>query len=79
MAEVEERELRLAIQRGKYVAVEEVRETWTVKVGRSRALMEARLLNEFPPVLSGLDAHGIRKELEVFLEELYALLHEGEN
>ncbi len=77
LADVEERELRLGVKRGEYVAVEDVRQTWMVNVGRARALLEARLLNELPPVLSGLDALGIRKELEVFIDEYCQLLHEG--
>lgn len=77
LAEVEERELRLHVKKGQYVPIEEVREAWTINVGRARTVIESRLLNELPPVLSGMDAHGIRKELGLFLEEIYTLLHEG--
>ena len=77
LAEVEERELKVAIKKGDFVLVTEVRETWTRLVGRARALLETRLLNEMPPVLSGKDAHGIRHELESALSEAFALLHQG--
>lgn len=77
LAEVEERELKVAIRKGDYVLVSEVRETWTRLVGRARALMETRLLNELPPVLSGKDAHGIRRELESVVTEAFTLLHQG--
>jgi hypothetical protein len=62
LAEVEERELRLAVRRGDFVAVEQVKKEWIAQISRARALLEARLLDEMPPVLSGKDAHGIREE-----------------
>jgi hypothetical protein len=77
LAEVEEREFRLSVRRGEFVAVEQVRREWTILVGRARALLEARLLNELPPVLSGKDAHGIREELEKLVIEFYETLHAG--
>jgi len=77
LAEVEERELRLAVKRGEFIAVEQVRHEWTTLVGRARSLMENRLLNEYPPVLSGKDAHGIREELERFIIEFCEVLHGG--
>jgi hypothetical protein len=75
LAEVEERELRLAVRRGDFVAVEQVKKEWIAQISRARALLEARLLDEMPPVLSGKDAHGIREELERFVIEFYELLH----
>jgi hypothetical protein len=77
LAEVEERELRLSVRRGEFVVVEQVKKEWTGLVGRARSLLEARLLNELPPVLSGKDAHGIREELERFILEFYEVLHGG--
>jgi hypothetical protein len=76
LAEVEERELRLAVKRGEFISVEHRRE-WTTLVGRARSLMENRLLNELPPVLSGKDAHGTREELERFISEFCEVLHGG--
>jgi len=77
LAEVEERELRLAVRRGELIEVENVRSEWTRQVGRARALMEARLLNELPPVLCGKDAVGIRAEMERFVEEFCGVMHAG--
>ena len=77
LAEVEERELRLAVKRGEFVSVEQVNKEWIGLVSRARALLEARLLDEMPPVLSGKDAHGIRQELERVVLEFYELLHGG--
>lgn len=74
LAEVEERELRLAVRRGELIEVEKVRGEWTRQVGRVRALMEARLLNELPPVLCGKDAVGIREEMERFAGEFCGAL-----
>ena len=77
LAEVEEREFRLSVRRGEFVAIEQVKREWTTNVGRARALLEARLLNEIPPILSGKDAHGIREELEKLILEFYETLHAG--
>ena len=77
LAEVEERELRLAVKRGEFVSVEQVNKEWIGLVSRARALLEGRLLDEMPPVLSGKDAHGIRQELERVVIEFYELLHGG--
>lgn len=77
LAEVEERELRLAVRRGELIEVEKVRGEWTRQVGRARALMEARLLNELPPVLCGNDAVGIRGEMERFVGEFCGVLYQG--
>ena len=35
LAEVEDRELKVAIKKGQYVSIEEVRHTWTTQVGRA--------------------------------------------
>ena len=77
LAEVEEREFRLSVRRGEFVSVEQVKREWTTNVARARALLEARLCNELPPVLSGKDAHGIREELEKLIIEFYETLHAG--
>lgn len=76
LAEVEERELRLAVRRGELIEVDQVRGEWTRQVGRARALMEARLLNELPPVLCGRDAVGIRAEMERFVGEFCGVMHD---
>lgn len=77
LAEVEQREIRTAIMKGEYVPLEQVRLEWTTNVGKARALLEARFLNELPPVLVGKDAVAIREELDRVLLEVYATLHSG--
>ena len=77
LAEVEEREFRLSVRRGEFVSVEQVKREWTTAVGRARALLEARLLNEYPPILSGKDAHGIREDMDKLVAEFYQTLHAG--
>lgn len=78
LAEVMEREFRLAVRQGEYVPLEDVRTRWAYHVGQAVALLRKRLENELPPVLSGLDAVGIRKELSQAVDEFAALLHEGQ-
>ena len=75
LAEVMEREFRLQVKQGEYVLLDEVHQSWMSLVAQARSLLEARLLNELPPILSGKDAHGIRAELEVALQESFAILH----
>lgn len=45
LADVEERELRLGIRRGEYVAVEEVRRAWIEFVARATSMLRKK----FPP------------------------------
>ncbi len=78
LAEVEERELRVAIKKGEYVLVEEVRRSWLSLVGKAIALMRAKFENELPPIMNGLDAQGIREEAGRAIDEICRLLHEGE-
>jgi len=77
LAEIEERELRLAVKRGEFMPVEEVQATWTNLVGQATALLRAKFENELPPILSGLDATGIQEECRKALDEVLALLHAG--
>jgi transcriptional regulator with XRE-family HTH domain len=77
LADIEDRELRTAVRKGEYVPLERVRQEWTTHIGKARALLEARFLNELPPVLVGRDAVSIREELERVLLECYGILHSG--
>ena len=77
LAEVEERELRLAVKKREYVAIEEVRQTWTTQVGRAKELLRNKFENELPPVLSGLDATGIQEECRKAIDEVLGILHSG--
>ena len=78
LAEVMEREFRLSVRKGEYVPNEEVRSRWAYHVGQAVSLLRKRLENELPPILSGLDAVRIRKELSLAIDEFAALLHEGQ-
>lgn len=77
LAEVMERELRLKIKQGEFVLLEDVKTRWAYHVGQAVALLRKRFENELPPILSGLDAVGIRKELSLAIDEFAALLHQG--
>ena len=78
LAEVEERELRLGIKRGDYVAVEEVRQAWTELVAQATSMLRKKFEQELPPILSGLDATGIQEEARRAIDEVLTILHQGE-
>ena len=78
LAEVMEREFRLKVKQGEYVPLEDVKTRWSYHIGQAVTLLRKRLENELPPVLSGLDAIGIRKELARAVDEFATILHEGE-
>ena len=75
LADVEDRELRLGIRRGEYVAVEEVRQTWTEFVAQAKSMLRKKFEQELPPILSGLDATGIQEEARRAIDEVLSLLH----
>lgn len=75
LADIEDRELRVALRKGEYVSLEEVRLTWTTQVGRAIALMRAKFESELPPILSGLDAYAIQRELSAAIDEVCTTLH----
>ena len=78
LAEVEERELRLGIKRGDFVAVEEVRQAWTELVAQATSMLRKKFEQELPPILSGLDATGIQEEARHAIDEVLTILHQGE-
>jgi hypothetical protein len=47
-------------------------------VGQAVSLLRKRLENELPPILSGLDATAIRKELSAAVDEFAAIMHGGD-
>ena len=77
LAEVEERELRLAVKRGEFIPIEQVRGEWTHHIGQATALLRRKFENELPPILSGLDATGIQEECRKAIDEVLAMLHAG--
>ena len=76
LAEVEERELRIAVKKGEYVPLTKVREEWIGLVAQATAVLRAKFENELPPVLSGLDATGIQAECRKAIDEVLRCLHE---
>ena len=78
LAEVEERELRLGIKRGDFVAVEEVRQAWTELVAQATSMLRKKFEQELPPILSGLDATAIQEEARHAIDEVLTILHQGE-
>lgn len=72
MAEVKQAEIKLRAMEVIYVAIEKVREVWTVYIGQARQILESRFLNELPPIFTTLDAvqnsgeiaRGTRRDLQ---------------
>jgi hypothetical protein len=77
LAEVEERELKVGIKKGEFVLLADVRRDWLTQVGRAIALLRAKFENELPPILSGVDAQGIREECAHAIDEVCKVLHNG--
>ncbi len=77
LAEVEERELRIAVKKGEYVPITKVREEWIGLVAQATSILRAKFENELPPVLSGLDATGIQRECRKAIDEVLLCLHTG--
>ena len=68
----------MAVKKGEYLPTEEVRRSWLVLVGKAISLMRAKFENELPPIMSGLDAQGIREEASRAIDEICSILHTGE-
>ena len=77
LAEVEERELRIAVKKGEYVPLTKVREEWIGLVAQATSILRAKFESELPPVLSGLDATGIQRECRKAIDEVLLCLHES--
>jgi len=76
-AEVQEKELRLAVKKREYVALAEVREFWTKNVGKAKDLLRNKFEMELPPILSGLDATAVQEECRKAIDEVLTILHTG--
>jgi 3-deoxy-D-arabino-heptulosonate 7-phosphate (DAHP) synthase class II len=68
----------VAVKRGFYVTMEAVRERWTYHVAQAHAVFRNKLENELPPLLVGLDAVDIRKEMVKVVDEITATLRRGD-
>ena len=77
LAEVEERELRIAVKKGEYVPLHQVRTEWIGLVAQATSILRAKFENELPPILSGLDATGIQRECRQAIDEVLRSLHQS--
>ena len=77
LAEVEERELRIAVKKGEYVPIHQVRTEWIGLVAQATSILRAKFENELPPILSGLDAAGIQRECRQAIDEVLRSLHQS--
>lgn len=77
LAEVEERELRIAVKKGEYVPIHQVKSEWIGLVAQATSILRAKFENELPPILSGLDATGIQRECRQAIDEVLRCLHES--
>ncbi len=77
LAEVEERELRIAVKKGEYVPLHQVRTEWIGLVAQATSILRAKFENELPPILSGLDSTGIQRECRKAIDEVLRCLHES--
>ncbi|MEI7913042.1 MAG: hypothetical protein WCK77_25770, partial [Verrucomicrobiota bacterium] len=77
LAEVEERELRIAVKKGEYVPLHQVRTEWIGLVAQATSILRAKFENELPPILSGLDATGIQRECRQAIDEVLRSLHKS--
>ncbi len=71
LAEVKQAEIKLKVMEGTYVSLERVRSIWLQHIGQVRQILESRLLNELPPILTTLNAIEIREKLQDVLDESY--------
>ena len=77
LAEVEERELRIAVKKGEYVPLHQVRTEWIGLVAQATSILRAKFESELPPILSGLDATGIQRECRQAIDEVLRSLHKS--
>jgi hypothetical protein len=77
LAEVEERELRIAVKKGEFVPIHQVKSEWIGLVAQATSILRAKFENELPPILSGLDATGIQRECRQAIDEVLLCLHES--
>ena len=77
MAEIHEKEFRLAIRKGEYIRKDLVREAWLSRCGRVVNLLRSKFEKEMPPILAGKDAPSIQEALAKAIDEVLMALHDG--
>jgi DNA-binding transcriptional regulator YiaG len=75
LAEIEDRELKVAIKKGEYVPAEQVKEEWTSRIGKAISLLRARFENELPPLLVGMNAPEIQGRCAAAIDDVCAALN----
>jgi hypothetical protein len=78
LAKVQTREFDLAVKRKEYVPIEAVKERWTYHIERAVMTLRKKLEDEAPPVIEGMDAQQIRKEMGRIVDEFISLMHSQE-
>ena len=79
LAEIHDREFRLAIRKGEYIRKEAVREAWLSRSGRVVNLLRYKFEKELPPRLAGLQAPDIQELLSSAIDEVLRDLHDGKD
>lgn len=74
LAEVEEKELRLAVRKREYVSYDEVREVWNRNASKAKDMLRNKFEMELPPILSGLDATAIQAECQKAIDEVLTIM-----
>lgn len=77
-AKAEEREFKLSVLKGDYIAKDEVRESINALVAEAIKMIRDKFENELPPVCAGLDAVRIREEASRAIDGVCELLHRGQ-
>lgn len=77
LAEINEREFRLAVRKSEYILKDLVREAWLSRCGRVVNLLRSKFEKEMPPQLAGLTAPDIQELLSKAIDEVLQELHEG--
>ncbi len=75
--QAEERKHRLDILKGKYVALADVKETWTAHIQKAKALLRSKFENELPPIYT-LDPVANMKLNQEAIDEICSVLSDGE-
>lgn len=76
-AEVDLKEILVAIKKGEWVRIEDVKTDWVRKVSDATTMLRKKFEQELPPICCGLDAIGIQDECRRAIDEVLAALHAG--
>jgi hypothetical protein len=77
-AEVEERELRVLVRKGRHVPIDSVRERCFFQIVQANYLLRNKLENYLPPQLVGRDEVDIRNEMARVVYKYIAIMNSGD-